>query len=429
MFLHQRRTIAEEQNELPSNDSSSSRKKETSRRKRRSQNIANWTSLVFVLLIAVFSISAFIRLRLSGAKFKMYSENAPLCEQLSVSQISFTLVTQLSSDRLWMMEYHCKRYPQAISIAVWTNNTLQETRDELEAMDCDLSIVHVDIIDASAGAYDDYPVNQLRNLALKSVQTSHVIYIDVDFWTSDHLFETLIESESVTNALIEDQKLAVVMPAFQLFRQCSEWKDCRDKNLPFMPYTKKDLLKIITDRRGNMFDPTNRGGHGSTLYKEWMRQDSGTLLELPCLQSNRYEPFLVLRYCRDLPPFQESFSGYGKNKMTFVMQLIHSGYSLSQIGGAYLVHYPHLDSASRQHWNEAPDQLKVFNKKIGSSQIRKPRETDQNLRFNTYKRGQIDQLFVDFRKWLEEQVPDQRRLEMCPEHQDDDAKLWVGRHA
>jgi hypothetical protein len=243
------------------------------------------------------------------------------------------------------------------------------------------------------------------------------------------MYDILI-GPNATNALLENHKLALVIPAFQLFRQCAEWKDCREENLPYMPYSIDELIDMFRNKRGHKFDPTNTGGHGSTLYKEWILQEDGTLVKIPCLKSNRYEPFLVIRYCRDLPPFQEAFSGYGKNKMSWMMQLIRSGYILSQVGGAFVVHYPHLDSESRQHWNEAPDQLKVFkenDKEHLSPQVRKPNETETYLDFTSYKRGQVDQLFVKYRRWLQEQVPDERKINLCKDHQDDDSKLWVDR--
>jgi hypothetical protein len=39
----------------------------------------------------------------------------------------------------------------------------------------------------SAGPYDAFPVNSLRNAALCRVATSHALYIDVDFWPSETL--------------------------------------------------------------------------------------------------------------------------------------------------------------------------------------------------------------------------------------------------
>jgi hypothetical protein len=298
-------------------------------------------------------------------------------------------------------------------------------------------LLQVSVLDARThGAWNDYPVNTLRNLALSQVDTSYIIYIDVDFWPSEDLYETVVESPDVQDALLDDPKRALVIPAFSLLRQCVEWKECPDENIPNMPRSLVDLVHGIKKRRVTVFDPTNKGGHGSTDYKGWFKQEIGSLQDIPCLQSHRYEPFLMIRYCRELPPFQEAFSGYGKNKVSWMEHVVASGYVFSQVGGAYLVHYPHLDSQSRQHWNEAPKELKVPMEAEDSQNpvkgrpaffnLRRPEKTDRNLHLAEYKRGQVDRLYVEFRKWLLQSIPSQqRRLQLCEDHQNDDGKLWI----
>jgi hypothetical protein len=149
-------------------------------------------------------------------EFQSISNNAPSCKKLSSpDDITVTLVTQVSYDRLWMMEYHCNRYPNhPISIAVYTNSTYDEIIQELKHMDCNIDVVgggggggsatgsdvanhrpFVDlaILDARMhGSWNDYPVNELRNLALRAVRTTHILYIDVDFWPSEHLYKTIM---------------------------------------------------------------------------------------------------------------------------------------------------------------------------------------------------------------------------------------------
>jgi hypothetical protein len=415
--------------------------------------------------------------------FQIESVNAPVCQSLSSSEeVTFTLVTQLSYDRLWMMEHHCQRYPHPMAIAVYTNQTLEEILEELRDMGCPVDsnshekslieknkirkeeqldkgdnnleenddkiasvqpketyhqhshhkgpILQVAVLDANTyGAWNDYPVNDLRNLALSLVQSSHLLYIDVDFWTSNSLYETL-SSKTVKQRLIQDPRHAVVVPAFALFRQCRKYKDCRSNNIAKMPRSLPDLADMIRTKRGHIFDPTNKGGHGSTDYNAWFRQEGGSLRNIKCLQSNRYEPFVAIRYCRDMPPFQQAFSGYGKNKVTWMMQVIASGYTLSQVGGGFLVHYPHLDSTSRTHWNESPEELQGPNRNQRFSQdsfnIRQPTPQDGDLHFEDYKRGQVDKIFWEFKEWLAQAIPSsQARLRLCELAQDDDSKLWV----
>lgn len=67
------------------------------------------------------------------------------------------------------------------------------------------------------------------------------------------------------------------------------------------------------------------------------------------------------------------------------MQLRRSGYIFSQIGGAFLVHYPHRESASKKLWA----------KKSG------------------LKRDTVDAIFNHFSSWLLT-LPDKERLHLCP---------------
>ena len=361
-------------------------------------------------------------------EFQLTTESAPTtCEApLSPDNISYTLVTQLSQDRIWMMEYHCQRWTQNMSIAILSQQTHEQVMDGLVELGCRRDQVTLSVVDAIVYHENDYPVNVLRNLAFAQVHTSHVVHVDVDFWESEDMHEVLM-GDDIRTELANDQQLALVLPAFQLNRQCREWKECPEDNIPQMPYSFKDLIDMITNKRGTMFDPSNKPGHGSTLYKEWIHQPSGELLELDCVNSNRYEPYLVVRYCRELPPFQEQFTGYGKNKMTWMMQLTRMGYRLSQVGGIFLVHYPHLDSKSRMTWNEAPKEL-IDTSNNGEKRVRRPKKEEaRSIDFENFKRGQVDKTFAEFRKWLQTNIPDRRRLEKCVDATDDDARLWIER--
>jgi len=78
---------------------------------------------------------------------------------------------------------------------------------------------------------------------------------------------------------------------------------------------------------------------------------------------------------------------------------------------------------ARAKWNEAPESLQVHQRNM--IRIRTPKKSDGNLNLHSYKRGQVDELFVAFRKWLEEEVTDISRVDMCTNAQDDDSKLWI----
>lgn len=106
------------------------------------------------------------------------------------------------------------------------------------------------------------------------------------------------------------------------------------------------------------------------------------------------------------------------------MHMRHTGYQFAQLGGAFLVHYPHKDSGSRLEWDKVPKELEFDRTAKHMKEARDGGVLD-TVEFTKFKRGQIDALFVQFRKWLREEVEDVSRVPLCHDAMDDDAKLWV----
>ncbi len=390
--------------------------------KRRRRKIVSVLSFTCVLFLASFAIS-YCAVRYwpfptipttittsTTTTFQLHSKHAPACTPLThKEQVDFTVVTQTSEDRLWMLQYHCQRWPGPISIAVFTQLPLSQIKDQIHCSNSSRLTLQL----VSGYSEEEYPVNVLRNTAVRAVQTSHVVYVDIDFWEATDLYDSLQTHRAF---LMSSTKIALLMPAFQMFRQCEEWRDCQERNIPLMAQTRDELIHMLMQGKADPFDPTNPGGHGSTRYRDWLTQASDTLLPLECVLSNRFEPYLVFRYCADLPPFQEVFSGYGKNKMTWMMQLRRMGYTFWQLN-TFLLHYPHLDSTARMHWNGGDE----------GQQLKKPK--DPHFDWLSTKRGRVDQTFVEFRKWLRRTIPDETQVPLCENALNDDERLWLDRSA
>ena len=241
--------------------------------------------------------------------FWLRTPHAPACsEPLDETRVSFTLVSQLSYARLRMIGHHCKRWgDHPISIVVITNKKAVDVKAELLSMGC--SEEQMTLQTVSKTEYDpdgtQYPVNHMRNLALSAVKTSHIVYADVDFLPSADLY-SIISNQTTKERLASDSKLAVVIPAFQMnWLKCQDDEDDKDGDCMRRPRHKEELVALIGTEAVSKFNPFNEGEHGSTMYHEWQNQETGTLIDLPCITSNRYEPYLALRYCSELPPFQE----------------------------------------------------------------------------------------------------------------------------
>ena len=379
--------------------------------------------------------------------FRVDTPHAPSCSaSLDPESIAYTLVTQLSAERMWMLGRHCERWGRdyPVSAAVFTNRSVAEmTRDLVgnstgSGSGCTRRQLSLSVLNSDEYDDADYPVNTLRNMALAQVRTSHVMYVDIDFWPSTTL-RPILESTPLRREFATDPKLAVVVPAYQLYahRLCGETENCKEKEQTNeVPKTMTDLRSLLKTEDVGIFDlESNWNGHGSTSYKTFLLQNDGELFDLPCVNSNRYEPYLAFRYCADLPPFQEAFTGYGKNKMTWAMHLRRSGYDFAQMGGSFVCHYPHFRSKAKLSWDYIPN-LNVTDVLAVSVEARKAAKQNRfnviekkdmirDVDWSQTKRGKGDLLYLHYRKWLYDTVPDEARLKMCDETYTDDNKLWV----
>lgn len=192
--------------------------------------------------------------------FDTITVGAPICNKIDPNQISFTLVTQLSDERLWMMRHHCAGWNSDVSLAVFTDRKKDAVEKELHGLGC--SNFKVNLLPKHDFKSGDYPVNILRNLAISSVKTSHFLYIDADFWLSHHTDKILMKRD-VRRVLSGDPQQAIVLPAYQLRFKCMTKGDptaCRNEKIPLMPRTKLQLLEGMNDGNVTVFDPKNPHG-------------------------------------------------------------------------------------------------------------------------------------------------------------------------
>jgi hypothetical protein len=339
--------------------------------------------------------------------FLAESTALPVCQNVEAKDVTYSLVVQCSDDRLWMMEHHCQRWSvnnaqPSLSLVVYTNETLREIKLMLQRMNCPVdSGLTVQIFPKIYKA-KDYPVNKFRNDAFAAVKTTHAVHLDIDFLTSTNLFTTL-DTPTIRSKLAESIQHAMVVPAFQLQPQCPSTAndaDCPDHHIPLMPKIKdNEMISSLENGTITVFNILqNKDGHGSTRYDVWMNQSSEDWLEIPCVKSNRYEPYLVVRVCRDLPPFQPVFKGYGKNKISWILHLRHLGWKFFQLGEAFAIHFPHLESKAKTVWRTQ----RIENASSHSS-----------ISMEESMRAQNDKLFEEFRQWLETAVSNRTKTFKC----------------
>ncbi|GMI08318.1 hypothetical protein TrRE_jg2426 [Triparma retinervis] len=274
---------------------------------------------------------------------------APPCDPIeNPSDLQVTLVSSASMDRISSISAFCSTWSGPISVVFYTSLPPPTVDLKVRSLpSCgvgDDSRITVTTRTPTREEEEDprlFPVNELRNLAIEAVKTTHYVYIDVDFYPSDKILETIL-SPPAALVLASSYKSALVIPAFERsYLTCSprnydlsegekrEFQDCVSKLA--MPSDMQDLKKQMKKRMTRVFDGRFTSvPHSSTGYNEWFKQEVGELRDIKCIDSDRYEPYLVLRKCASLPPFQPSFTGYGKNKASHTLHLRYLSYDLKR---------------------------------------------------------------------------------------------------
>eukprot|EP00533_Pseudo-nitzschia_delicatissima_P012380 CAMPEP_0197274310 /NCGR_PEP_ID=MMETSP1432-20130617/12489_1 /TAXON_ID=44447 /ORGANISM="Pseudo-nitzschia delicatissima, Strain UNC1205" /LENGTH=423 /DNA_ID=CAMNT_0042740087 /DNA_START=74 /DNA_END=1345 /DNA_ORIENTATION=+ len=335
----------------------------------------------------------------SKGHYQEFLEDAPACGPLEYDEVTFGLAVALEESELSMVHQHCRRWgiSAPMSIAVWTDNTPEQVMEQLQSFDrTDCNPEQMTITTLTTAASAASPLNQLRNLAFQGLQTTHGVYLDIQMLPSVDLYDVL-HSPTTVAKLAENPKLAIVIPSFEV--ETNHVKD--DDALGGIPATFESLIMQLSNKRANIMGANDIALQGSTLYRSWVQQGQGELVSLDCVSSDYYEPFLAVRYCEGLPPFQEVLVNESSNdetkhdlKSTWVIHLLRLGYSFAQVGGGFVIDLPKAMVESKS--NPKPGTKGDLSKSLRKlNQLRK--------RFTRYS----------FLEWLRQTVPDQRTMAKC----------------
>uniref|UniRef100_A0A3B4ADZ1 LARGE xylosyl- and glucuronyltransferase 1 n=1 Tax=Periophthalmus magnuspinnatus TaxID=409849 RepID=A0A3B4ADZ1_9GOBI len=127
-----------------------------------------------------------------------------------------TLVAQLSMDRLQMLEAICKHWEGPVSLALYLSDAeAQQFLRYAQGSEVLMSRANVGYhIVYKEGQF--YPVNLLRNVAMRQVHTPYMFLSDIDFLPMYGLYDYL--RRSVGQLDMAHSKKALVVPAFETLR-------------------------------------------------------------------------------------------------------------------------------------------------------------------------------------------------------------------
>nr|XP_046253731.1 LARGE xylosyl- and glucuronyltransferase 2 [Scatophagus argus]XP_046253740.1 LARGE xylosyl- and glucuronyltransferase 2 [Scatophagus argus]XP_046253748.1 LARGE xylosyl- and glucuronyltransferase 2 [Scatophagus argus]XP_046253755.1 LARGE xylosyl- and glucuronyltransferase 2 [Scatophagus argus]XP_046253764.1 LARGE xylosyl- and glucuronyltransferase 2 [Scatophagus argus] len=237
-----------------------------------------------------------------------------------------TLVAQLSMDRLQMLEAICKHWEGPISLALYMSDAeAQQFLRYAQASEVLKNRKNVGYhIVYKEGQF--YPVNLVRNVALKNANTPYVFLTDVDFLPMYGLYDYL--RKSVVQLDMDHTKKALVVPAFETLRY----------RLSF-PKSKAELLSMLD--MGTLYTFRYHvwpKGHAPTNYAKWRTATTPYKVEW----EPDFEPYVVVR--RDCPEYDQRFVGFGWNKVSHIMELDAQEYDLMVLPNAFMIHMPHAPS-------------------------------------------------------------------------------------
>ncbi|XP_068451516.1 xylosyl- and glucuronyltransferase LARGE2s isoform X1 [Clinocottus analis] len=237
-----------------------------------------------------------------------------------------TLVAQLSMDRLQMLEAICKHWDGPISLALYMSDAeAQQFLRYAQASEVLKNRKNVGYhIVYKEGQF--YPVNLVRNVALRNANTPYVFLTDVDFLPMYGLYDYL--RRTVVQLDMAHSKKALVVPAFETLRY----------RLSF-PKSKAELLSMLD--MGTLYTFRYHvwpKGHAPTDYAKWRTATTPYKVEW----EPDFEPYVVVR--RDCPEYDQRFVGFGWNKVSHVLELDAQEFDLMVLPNAFMIHMPHAPS-------------------------------------------------------------------------------------
>lgn len=258
-----------------------------------------------------------------------------------------TIATQLSEDRLNLLQMMTLAWKGSIHAAVYLNSsTLKGFKMKMKAIRTKFpSIFHrvyLNIMFHKNG--EMYPMNKLRNFVIDTVKTPLLLYLDVDFIPSPNIHQILHELTFTNTFQNEILKNKAVL-AFATF----EW-DCNDKK-----YFK-------TCVRGKEF-LSNHPSQASTKFSFW-----NSFSHMYEIQYNLlYEPYVLGSI--NMPRYDPIFD-IGNDKTSFAYELKASGYKFYVAPKTFVGHMPHDKdikwSLEHKGYNvfEAWFKWQIFNQRI-----------------------------------------------------------------
>ncbi|OTF70651.1 hypothetical protein BLA29_000363, partial [Euroglyphus maynei] len=267
----------------------------------------------------------------------------------SITNHQITLVSQVSMDRLVILEQSLRTWngPVSISIYVLTNNSTNGRIQDWQRLYINKKIASLKIalekstiILVPSVNSDHYPINVLRNLAIKMVQTRFMFLVDADFQPSPNLETNFLSTMNKyhSNYLRQHDtngcRIAFVVPAF-------EYLEIPNKEDPILK-SKDELIQMI-HRDDPMIEPfrlhESNEVHGLTDYWKWYHANRP--YNITYKFHDKYEPYIIVEKNSHFPLYDENLFNYGMNKVMHIGEMFAANYTFEVLNNVWTIHFQH----------------------------------------------------------------------------------------
>jgi hypothetical protein len=280
-------------------------------------------------------------------------------------QNAVTIVTQLSIERIAMLEQQCDHWPHPIAAVVyiplvrgrisstedpsWNGTSLEvgieEVKRYAERMRTSTCIIDIELVVEERCTFEQatlYPTNSVRNRALLMSRSNIVLLLDVDFVVDQSLALELEDERrhgELTDTLAAGA--AVVLPAFEAWDQGE-----RGKKIALTAVregksyiAKKFMYNVVMGFHMAHYPQ----GHEPTLFWKWINTTEPYEIE----HETGFEPY-ILMLKEHVPYYDERFRGYYFNKVEHLLH-ISKQFELPFVvhPNSFVVHVPHAKAKTK----------------------------------------------------------------------------------
>uniref|UniRef100_A0A7S3DM86 Uncharacterized protein n=1 Tax=Palpitomonas bilix TaxID=652834 RepID=A0A7S3DM86_9EUKA len=261
-----------------------------------------------------------------------------------------TLVTQLTTDRLPMLEMVANQYKGPISAVFYVMDKEYDFCALYKLFSSSLNVrkyVYLHIVYSpfhnKEASLRSYPVNVLRNIAWSQVSTPYVFLSDIDMVPSFGLASILKSKLEKRDGCDVGEQCVFVVPAFEVNfdKKKSGYPENVIEDFQWLirqglPATKSQLLPYLNSK--DIFQVhyyKGKHAHEATDFQKWKTATVPYKVEYSFL----FEPYVAGP--KSMPHFPPEFAGYGNDKCSQTLLLAAHEYKFIVVEEGFLFHYGH----------------------------------------------------------------------------------------